>query len=85
MALYAHKPFYVEAIQWKGDNAQELELLATGNKTNYNDKEFFIETKEYGLIVSLNDWVLKDKDNFMLLTDDQFKANFDEVISDEKE
>lgn len=88
MALYAHKPFYVEAVQWNGNNASELEVLAEGTtKTNYNEREFYIETPNYGIIATLGDWVIKDKvhNEYMLLTDEQFKANFDEVVSNEKE
>lgn len=87
MALYAHKPFYVEAVQWNGDNASEIEVIAEGTKTNYNDKEFFLQTPNYGLIATLGDWIIKDKahNEFMLLTDEQFKENFDEVVPNEEE
>ena len=89
---YRKKPIVIEAIQWTGDNFDELkEFTETDNqqtvcrivKSTF-DRDLFVDTLEGSLMASLNDWVIKGiKGEFYPCKPDIFEATYDLVKEEE--
>jgi hypothetical protein len=77
----------IEAIQWKGDNKQEMfeflgwyywnkiENVARGYVFDYNDREDGLLVGEIN--VEIGDYVVKDGDEFIVYTEDIFNETFE--------
>ncbi len=84
MARYIHRPYYVDAVQWTGENIQDMELLASGFKTSHNNDTFYIEVPEYMIIVNLKEFVVRDHEKIFVLPEDHFVNNFDQVVEEDQ-
>jgi len=53
-------PLEVEAVQWTGDNWEEMKTFGGGDVTKHDsiDTKLIIKTLEGDMEVSLNDWVI---------------------------
>lgn len=57
---YIKKPVIIDAVQWTGDNFDEIEKLCAFRVTEPRlDKTFKLFTLEGNMYVMLNDWVIK--------------------------
>lgn len=86
MAKYRKKPVVIEAIQWTGENAEEVqEFLHNGHefaadgwvKGQYVD----IGTLEGLMVASIGDWIIKGvAGEFYPIKADIFRKTYDKVI-----
>lgn len=87
--LYRKKPVEVEAIQWNGDNFQEIKAFA-GDCVFLEDNELVIKTLEDGKsgkakhIATVKDFIIKGvQGEFYFCKPDIFFQTYDEVQEEE--
>lgn len=91
MLKFRKKPVIIEAVQWKGNNFDEVMNFMQcfhGNKLNYENEEenayksglLTIKTLEGNMIASKNDWIIKGvKGEFYPCKPSIFKATYEPV------
>ena len=81
MAKYRKKPVVVEAVQWDGDNRDEIaEFLPPGYWRQIASKYLLICTRDGDSEIGLWCWVIKDIDGeFCTCKPDIFKATYEKV------
>jgi hypothetical protein len=84
MKTYVKKPIPVPALQWKGDNLQEIkdfckdEILEEMCFTN--NKDLWIQTREGQLMAQVGDFIMKGiEGEFYPCAESIFKKTYDEV------
>ena len=78
---FRKKPVVIEAIQWTGDNLQELISFGlVGAYLLATDKQLQVTTLEGGHVASMGDWIIKGvKGEFYPCKPDIFKQTYDPV------
>jgi len=78
---FRKKPVVIEAIQWKGDNWEELEEFRSERHTVANpDGTLTIETLEGNHIANKRDWIIRGvKGEIYPCKPDIFEQTYDEV------
>ena len=81
MVRYRKKPVVIEAVQWTGDNLQELISFGlVGAYLLATDKQLQVTTLEGGHVASMGDWIIKGvKGEFYPCKPDIFKQTYDPV------
>ena len=62
MGRYRKKPVVITAVQWKGNNIQEVRALEPRKiieNTSYLDGTLTIKTLEGSMTARINDWIIK--------------------------
>ena len=87
MKNYTKKPVTIQAIQYNGQNLDEIKEFV-GNKLMYNDAVgYFISTLEGEMLLSVNDYVIRGlKGEFYPCREDIFEMSYDlsENVTDDK-
>ncbi len=81
---YTKKPLTIEAIQWTGNNLQEIDDFISLSATKYgftpNDESMFIETIEGKMTAQKGDYIIQGvKGEFYPCKPDIFEVTYDEV------
>lgn len=78
---FVKKPIQVQAIQWTGDNYEELVDFVGNVMFPYSFKdEVIIETLEGEVIASKSDWIIRGiNGEFYLCEPDIFEKTYEEV------
>lgn len=80
MAFYRKKPVAVEAVQWTGENLQEILDFAKGAIVRRISNGIIIKTLEGGMTGSPGDWIIKGvKGEFYPCKPDIFAATYEQV------
>jgi len=58
MTEYVKKPIVIEAVQWMGDNEEEISPLGP-NSMIFSGDNILIETREGTMMANLRDWIVK--------------------------
>ena len=76
---YRKKPVEIEAVQWTGENLEEIKKFA-GNSLTYIEQHVIIETLEGCRRVNKGDYIIKGiAGEFYPCKPDIFKATYEEV------
>lgn len=76
---YRKKPVEIEAVQWTGENLEEIKKFA-GNSLTYIEQHVIIETLEGCRMVNKGDYIIKGiAGEFYPCKPDIFKATYEEV------
>lgn len=76
---YRKKPVIIEAVQWNGDNFEEIMKFVNNNFVHLNG-ELIIKTLEGNMTASKGDYIIKGvKGEFYPCKPDIFKATYEEV------
>lgn len=67
---YVHKPIEVKAIQFNGDNKEEIAEFTKGNVS------FLFP--DHSIIVK-GDWIVKKENKYYIYSQEQFERTFDRV------
>ena len=83
---YRKKPVIIEAVQWKGDNFEELKaFVPKGHRYNKIHKPTGIITLEGIMTISEGDWIIKGvKGEFYPCKPDIFESTYEAVIEKPK-
>lgn len=74
---YTKKPETVLAVQWKGDNINEIKLICDAYY-GPNDTYMEINTEDGGWqVVYESEWVVKSNDEVVAIPDHHFKARYE--------
>ena len=78
---YKKKPVVIDAIQWTGNNIQEiLDFTFSTGIYVYKDSPIYISTLEGTMKVSINDWIIKGVNGeFYPCKPDIFEATYEKV------
>lgn len=84
MKMYVKKPIPVPALQWKGDNFQEIKDFCTDENLKEmcfkNNKDLWIQTREGQLMAQVGDFIMKGiEGEFYPCAESIFKKTYDEV------
>ncbi len=89
MPKYRKKPVVVEAIQWTGDNWEDVWDFINDEKGDIRtyeqqlDKTIKIRTLEGDMIASVNDWIIREiKGELYPCKPDIFEATYELVKED---
>ena len=76
---YVKKPIEVEAVQWTGDNAKEIQVFVKGFVFGHeHDKNLFIVTFKSGMNVNIGDYIIKGVNGgFYSCKPDIFKKTYE--------
>ena len=94
---FVSKPVEVQAVHWLTDQDVYEEMFSGAALTKWIGNESFITQTSLGVTIhfyateldhhrmmhSPGDWIIKDADGFYGQTDEEFRANYTEVIHDE--
>ena len=81
---YRKKSIVIEAVQWNGDNKDELFSFYKDAEIN-NHGMLIISTLEGDMVASIKDWIIKGiKGEFYPCKPDIFEATYDKVVTTEK-
>lgn len=58
MSKFRKKPVVIEAVQWKGNNVDEISAFASSN-ASVKGNTVIIGTLEGNMNASVNDWIIK--------------------------
>lgn len=58
IAKYVKKPVTIEAVQWTGDNIDEIREFA-GDVVSYEDSVMHLSTLEGTVVASVDDYIIK--------------------------
>lgn len=79
---FVKKPVTVDAIQWTGENIQEIFDFVGNGVTFSKFAGLVIETLEGAHRASINDWIIKGiKGEFYPCKPDIFAATYDEEVT----
>lgn len=79
MIRFRKKPVEIEAVQYTGDNGQEI-CLFVGEADRNEKNQFLIHTLEGTMAADPGDWVIKGvKGEFYPCKPDIFEATYEEV------
>lgn len=77
---YMKKPQLIEAIQYTGDNLEEIQLWCGNHLTEFSDGTFGIQTLEGVMKASIGDYIIKGiKGEFYPCKPDIFDMTYDYV------
>lgn len=79
MILYRSKPILKKAVQWKGNNMDQIEdVVGSLNiQGEYEpSQELLIKQNSGNFRLAINDWVIVENDTYFKLSDNSFKANY---------
>ena len=80
MTKYRKKPLEVEAIQWKGDNINEVQAFMKNMTIKASEDTLVISTLEGDMIASPGDYIIKGvKGEFYPCKPDIFLKSYEEV------
>jgi hypothetical protein len=84
MKMYVKKPIPVPALQWTGDNFQEIKDFCTDENLEEmcftNNKDLWIKTREGQLMAQVGDFIMKGiEGEFYPCAESIFKKTYDEV------
>lgn len=87
MSKFRKKPVVIEAIQWVGDNIEDIQPFMENNSPGHvgrtfinHDKTLIIHTLEGDHIASVNDWIIKGvQGEFYPCKSDIFEQTYDPV------
>lgn len=83
MAKYRKKPVVIEAIQYMGDNSQQIYDFCAGG-VNFTFRGMSIQTLEGHMLISPGDYVIKGvAGEFYPCKPDVFKASYDIILAGE--
>lgn len=82
--MYVKKPIPVPALQWKGDNLQEIKDFCKDENLEEmcftNNKDLWIKTREGQLMAQVGDFIMKGiEGEFYPCAESIFKKTYDEV------
>lgn len=81
---YRKKPVIIEAIQWNGDNLNEIVMFTEKHNLQCGENELKIKTLEGNMIASLNDYIIKGvKGEFYPCKPDIFEQTYEEVVEND--
>ena len=81
MSKYRKKPVVIEAVQWNGNNVNEILEFAKDSFKNPLTKDIIISTLEGNMIVSVGDYVIKGVNGeFYPCKPDIFVKTHEEII-----
>lgn len=79
IAKYVKKPVTIEAVQWTGDNIDEIREFA-GDVVSYEDSVMRLSTPEGTVVASVDDYIIKGIDGeFYPCKPDIFVRTYDGV------
>ena len=82
MAKFRKKPVMIEAIQWRGDNLEEIKDFM--GYYEYAKKNLIIHTLEGKMIAQVNDWIIRGvQGEYYPCKPDIFEKTYEPVV-DEK-
>nr|DAI07899.1 MAG TPA: PGDYG protein [Caudoviricetes sp.] len=78
---YVKKPIEVEAVQWTGDNTEEIEEFAKGHiYRDLLEKCLLIKTLEGSMKAIISDYIIKDVNGgFYSCKPDIFEKTYEEI------
>ena len=80
MKKYRKKPVVIEAVQWTGNNVDEVFTFGNSRVTGIVDQKLAIHTLEGIMTADLGDYIIKGiKGEFYPCKPDIFKASYEEV------
>jgi hypothetical protein len=80
MKTFVKRPDRVLAIQWTGDNAQELlQFIGRSHMNPDLVQTFYVYDDDYKYEVCINDWVIRKGRHITKMSDQDFRAQYDEV------
>ena len=84
MTKYRKKPIIIEAVQWTGDNLEELrDFVPEEFRYNKVSEPMGIRTLEGVMTVSVGDWIIKGiQGEFYPCKPDIFEATYEAVKHD---
>lgn len=56
---YVKKPIVVKAVQWTGDNLNEIQNFCHNNRYSIINDKFTIYSLKGDMVVSTGDWIIK--------------------------
>lgn len=78
---YRKKPVVIEAIQWTGNNLNEIVMFTEKHNLQCGENELKIKTLEGNMIASLGDYIVKGvKGEFYPCKPDIFEQTYEEVL-----
>lgn len=81
MKKYRKKPVVIEAVQFTGNNVDEILEFAKDSFNNPSTSEIVIPTLEGNMMVSIGDYVIKGVDGeFYPCKPDIFDKTYEEVV-----
>jgi hypothetical protein len=73
---YIAKPRKVNAVKWTGDNIADV--FAICNRAyRLSPTELFINTDNGKLIVHVGNWIVKERNEYFVVKDEMFTAQYD--------
>jgi hypothetical protein len=79
VSAFRKKPVEIEAVQYTGDNGQEI-CLFVGEADRNEKNQFLIHTLEGTMAADPGDWIIKGvKGEFYPCKPDIFEATYEEV------
>ena len=82
MAKFRKKPVMIEAIQWKGDNLEEIKDFM--GYYEYAKKNLIIHTLEGKMIAQVNDWIIRGvQGEYYPCKPDIFEKTYEPVVDEE--
>lgn len=79
MPKFRKKPVIIEAVQWTGNNGQEILAFCPNAKLHFSDK-LTIPTLEGEMTADAGDWIIKGvKGEFYPCKPDIFSATYEQV------
>lgn len=80
MAKYVKKPVEIEAIQWTGENLNEIVMFTDMHNLQCGENELKIKTLEGNIIASKGDYIIRGiKGEFYPCKPDIFEQTYDKV------
>lgn len=79
---FRKKPVVIEAVQWKGNNPEEIAALGGLRELeeDFMDNSLIIHTLEGEMKANINDWIIKGvKDELYPCKPDIFEATYEPV------
>ena len=93
MPQFRKKPVVIQAVQWDGDNTDEVLTFGEGGpapawgddfKVDITTKEVFIHTSEGQMRAGAGDWIIRGvKGEYYPCKPDIFEATYEPVFGDE--
>lgn len=79
IVTFVGKPVKVEAIQWTGNNLEEIKQFCNG-MARMSAGNLFIETLEGTMRASINDWIVRGtRGEFYPVKPDVMEAKYEKV------